>query len=312
MGPSRALLVWNLLNLSALLFAIYLLAGLLEIHSATLRTSLFAFALLFRASIDCIFWGQLPILLLLLLIAGFAFYKRERYWTAALLFALAIAIKLTPLIVIVPLLAWRDWKTLRAIAAWGAVLLGLLVVVNGWAPLHLFFVDEMPKMSAKFLHLGNEGLGNAIQVLFHGAQMQPSRSSFVWASRAISVIVLGLAYWLSQSPLPQKQIWKFKTEVFAIFLLLSCCLSPVSWLNAYVLSIPLLAIVGIRAWHCQSTSLDFVLFTLLVLSLSIAVVTDLRMLTPFAGIALGLVRLYGLRKEHIDADLGHAALSHAR
>jgi hypothetical protein len=175
----------------------------------------------------------------------------------------------------------------------------------------LFFFDEMPKMSAKFLHLGNEGLGNAIQVLFHGRQMQPTRPSFVWASRAISVIVLGLAYWLSQ-PLPQKQICKFKTEVFAIFLLLSCCLSPVSWLNAYVLSIPLLAIVGIRVWHCQSTSLDFVLFTLLVLSLSIAAVTGLRMLTPIAGIALGLARLYGLRKEHIDADLGHAALSHPR
>jgi hypothetical protein len=175
----------------------------------------------------------------------------------------------------------------------------------------LFFVDEMPKMSTKFLHVGNEGLSNAIQVLFHGTQMEPTRPSFVWASRAISVIVLGLAYWISQ-PLPQKQIWKFKTEVFAVFLLLSCCFSPVSWLNAYVLSIPLLAIVGIRVWQCQSTSLEFALFTLLVLSLSIAVVTDLRMLTPISGIALGLARLYGLRKEHVDADLGHASLSHAR
>ena len=34
------------------------------------------------------------------------------------MFALAGAIKLTPLIVIVPFIAWRDWKILPAIALW--------------------------------------------------------------------------------------------------------------------------------------------------------------------------------------------------
>jgi hypothetical protein len=72
----------------------------------------------------------------------------------------------------------------------------------------------------------------------------------------------------------------------------------------------LLAIVGIQLWQGQSTFLEVGLFTLLVLSLSIAVITDLRMLTPVAGIALGFARLYGLRKE--DTDLADAAVSHAR
>ena len=53
--------------------------------------------------------------------------------------------------------------------------------------------------------------------------------------------------------------------------------------NAYVLSIPVLAIVGIRLWRDQSTLLEWGLFSLLMLSLSIAVTTDLRMLTPLAG-----------------------------
>jgi hypothetical protein len=311
LGPARSLLVWNLLNLFALVFAVHLLARLLEIHSLALRILLFVTALLFRPTIDCIFWGQLPIFLLFLLTAGFVFYKRQRPWSAAFLFALAVAIKLTPLIVIVALLAWRDWKTLRAIVAWGAVMLGLMVMVNGWGPLDLFFLDEVPKMSGKFLHVGNEGLGNALQVLFHGTQMAPARPIFIWASRAISVVVLGIAYWLSQSGPGEKPIWKVKTEVFAIFLLLSCCLSPVSWLNAYVLSIPVLAIVAIRLWRGQSTLLELCLFSLLMLSLSIAVITDLRMLTPLAGIALGLVRLYDLQRERDSADMGVAVLSHS-
>jgi hypothetical protein len=312
LGPAGALAVWNLLNLSALLISVILLAQLLEIHSATSRVLLFVIALLFRPAVDCIFWGQVPIFLLLSLTAGFVFYKKGRHWSAAFLFGMAVAIKLTPLIVIVPLLAWRDWKTLRAIATWGAVMLGLLVLVNGWGPLDLFFLHEMPKMSGKFLHVGNEGLGSAIQVLFHGAQMAPARPIFIWTSRAISVVVLGFAYWLSRSRPEQTSTWKFKTEAFAIFLLFSCCLSPVSWLNAYVLSIPVLAIVGIRLWLGQSTLLELGLFTLLMLSLSIAVITDLRMLTPLVGIGLGLVRLYDLRRENNVASMDGSVLLHAR
>jgi hypothetical protein len=311
LGPAGALAVWNSLNLSALLISVILLAQLLEIHSVTSRVLLYVIALLFRPAIDCIFWGQVPIFLLVLLTAGFVFYKEGRHWSAAFLFAMAIAIKLTPLIVIVPLLAWRDWKTLRAIATWGAVMLGLLVLVNGWGPLDLFFLHEMPKMSGKFLHVGNEGLGNAIQVLFHGTQMAPARPVFIWASRTISVVVLGFAYWWSRSKPREPAIWEFNTEVFAIFLLLSCCLSPVSWLNAYVLSTPVLAIVGIRLWRGRSTLLELGLFTLLILSLSIAAITDLRMLTPLLGIGLGLVRLYDLRKENNAASMNGSILLHA-
>jgi len=312
LGPAGALAVWNLLNLSALLISVILLAQLLEIHSVTSQVLFYVIAFLFRPTLDCIFWGQVPIFLLVLLTAGFVFYKKGRHWSAAFLFAMTIAIKLTPLIVIVPLLAWRDWKTLRAIATWGAVMLGLLVLVNGWGPLDLFFLHEMPKMSGKFLHVGNEGLGNALQVLFHGTQMAPARPMFIWTGRAISAVVLGFAYWWSRSKPREPVIWEFNTEVFAIFLLLSCCLSPVSWLNAYVLSIPVLAIVGIRLWRGRSTLLALGLFTLLMLSLSIAVITDLRMLTPLAGIALGLVRLYDLRRENNVASMDGSVLMHAR
>ena len=310
LGPVRALLVWNLLNVCALILAIHLLAELLDLRAALSRIFLFTFTLLFRTTIDCIFWGNLPIFLLLLLLAGFVFYKKGRLWSAALLFAIAAALKLTPLIVILPLLAWRDWKTLRAITVWSTVIVGVLVLLNGWGPLDLFFLHELPKMSAKFLNVGNEGLGNAIQMLFHGTHMAPVRPMFVWASRAISV-VLSFAYVLARSRPGERANWTIQTEVFAIFLLLSCCLSPVSWLYAYVLSIPVLAIAGFRLWRGQSTLLELGLMSLLVLSLSVAVMTNLKMLTPLLGLSFGLVRLYALQKEKFSVEIKGAVLSHA-
>jgi hypothetical protein len=48
------------------------------------------------------------------------------------------------------------------------------------------------------------------------------------------------------------------------------------------------------------------------LSLSIAVITDLRMLTPLLGIGLGLVRLYDLRRENNVSSMDGSVLLHAR
>jgi hypothetical protein len=309
-GPIRALLVWNILNLAGAILAVCLLAHMLDIHSTSHFILLFAFVMLFRATFDCIYWAQVPIFLLVLLLAGFAFYRNERYWIAGFLFAFAIAIKLTPLIIIFPLLAWRDWKTLRAIVLWGMAIVGVVVVVNGWRTLDLFFLHEMPKMSGKFISVSNEGLGNAIQVLFHGRHMAPARPVFTWMSRVVSAAVLGFAYWLSRPRSEQTAILKFALEVFAIFLLLSACLSPVSWLHAYVLAIPILAIAGLRLWRGQASLLEMSLFSLLMLSLSVAVSTALRELTPLVGIAFCMVRLYELQRAKEDTNLQDGALIH--
>lgn len=295
LGPDGALLVWNLLNLSALLVSVHFLAKMLELSAVVPRIILFAIALLFRPTIDCIFWANLPIILLFLLLAGLVFYKKGQYWPAAFLFALAAAIKLTPLIVIIPLLAWRDWRTVRAIALCGSGMAGLLALVNGWRTLDLFFLHEIPKMSGKYLDVSNRGLGNAVQMIFHGTQMAPARPMFVWASRTVSIVVLGFAYWLARMKPAEKTNWGLRTEVFAIFLLLSCCVSPVSWLHAYVLTIPVLAVAGLRLWRAQSTFLESSLISMLVISLSTVVVNDLKMLAPVLGIAFALVRLYNLR-----------------
>jgi uncharacterized membrane protein len=105
------------------------------------------FLVIFRPTLNTLHWGQVSIFLLFLVMTGLNFYAYRQKSMAGLMFALAGAIKLVPLILVVPLIAWRDWKSLRAIALWGAVILGVLWIVNGSGTLNLYFLHQLPSMS---------------------------------------------------------------------------------------------------------------------------------------------------------------------
>ena len=115
-----------------------------------------AAVLLFRPTLNTLYFGQVTIVLAFLLTIGFCLYVHGHKYIAALLFALAIAIKLEPIVVIIPLIAWRDWKCLRSIAVW-CIFLGLgLWAINGSYALDLYFLHDLPAMSAG--DLGEPGL----------------------------------------------------------------------------------------------------------------------------------------------------------
>jgi uncharacterized membrane protein len=122
--PAGALIAWNLLNLAMIVLVSVVLMRLQGVRNPVLASLIAVLLLLFRPTLNCLYWGQVSILLLFLVVAGLSLYASGQKSMAGFMFALAAAIKLTPLIVIVPLLAWRDWKSLRAIALWGAVILG--------------------------------------------------------------------------------------------------------------------------------------------------------------------------------------------
>lgn len=189
---SMALFVWFLINVAALLSAGFILVRILGIAAAGQTLLVFAFLVFFRPTSYCLYFGQLSFVLMLLMIAGMSLYLREKPYAAAALFALATAIKLIPLVVIVPLLAWKDWKTLRAFALWIAAIAGALLAINGWEAVSLFFLHVMPTMSTSYLDLDNRNLGVAVQALLHGAIKSAQLPVLIWAggSRAQLCCVL--------------------------------------------------------------------------------------------------------------------------
>jgi hypothetical protein len=311
---SKATIIWNLLNLGALLCISFMLTQMLgmQILSAG-NLAIVAFVLIFRPILNCFYWEQVTILLLFLLMTGLSFYSRGNKNAAGFMFALASAIKITPLIVILPFVIWQDWKSLRAITLWGTAILGMLWFTNGGETLSLYFRHVLPAMSNGIVILANKNLATSLQVFWRGCEHGNSPIGLLWAGKFLSGLILCYAVWLSRLRKKCDSTDNNRFMVVALFLLLSCCLAPVAWRHAYVLAIPALAVFAKRAWEGYSTPVEAILLLWFILSISssrldwLAITTGrsffyyLAMMQPLLGVALGILglrKLEGVAHEH--------------
>jgi hypothetical protein len=294
---STAMMVWYLLDIPALVWAAFLLSRMPGLSLSGRFLPVLAF-LLGPPTISCLLVGQVTIYLFLIVVAGMVLYAREMTYSAAFLFALAIAIKLTPLILIIPLVAWRDWKTLRAVALWGVAILAALSMLNGWESLSLYFFHEMPRLGTKFDFL-NRSLVSEMQVLWSRSPKGTSLPGVNMAGKVIAVLGLCYAAWQCRSKSVRNLSLEFKVECIAYFLLLSCCLSPVGWVHAYLLGAPALVICGKRIWDGHAKTFEAILFLLLIAALATNTVLPLAVIAPLPCLALGLLGLHRLKRQQI-------------
>ena len=260
--------IWKICNWIALLATIALLVRLLSLRLwglGGLAVSLFLFA--YRPSLECFYYGQIPIMLTLLEVGGIFLYARGYKTCGALLFAVATAIKLTPAIVIVPLIAWRDWKTLRAFALWCAGIAGAICLPDRGKLLFHFCRQVLPAMSSGIVNIDNKGLSSSLQTLW--LDIWPG-SSTVWlglAAKIFSVFTVIYAGWLCRSKSNDND-GSYRLEVFSLFLLLSCCVAPVSWRHAYVSSAPALVILFKRMLEGRTRLTEAIVLSCFTLSIS--------------------------------------------
>ena len=303
LSPSAAFIAWTVLGFVMMLPLSTALARMLGMNFIGATGLVAAFTLLFRPTLSTIHWGEVSIVLTFLLVIGFSFYVKGRRNLAALLFALAIAIKLVPLIVILPLIAWRDWKGLRSLAIWCAVLLVCLWVVNGREALTLFFLHQLPAMSGGDLGSGeysaNRSLGNIFYTCLGGVHPVFDLPATAWLVRVSSVLLLCYASWLSRSNTGENLSDRQRFEIAAMFLLLACAISPYSWLHSWVLSAPAVVVFCQRAWELRADVVEIVLLTTFLISLSTNSF-HVPTLTPLFGIGLGIYGLYRLRFERVE------------
>ncbi len=295
--PGTALVSWYLLNAAALVCAGLLFARTSGMHLTGYAAPIILFLCIFPVTTDCLIYAQIPIVLLFLIVTGISLYVRGKTLAAALLFALAGAIKFTPFIVIIPLLAWRDWKTLRALALWSLGIFAVLLVVNGPGSLNLYFLHEMPKVATKWIDPGNRSLDTLIEALWSRSASGAPVAGSVLAGRLVSALVLCCAGCLSWMKRIETLDVAGKVEIIAIFLLLSCCVAPLSWPHAYVLSAPALVIIGQRIWEGRLPLPEVVVSLLFLLSMSIIRLQSQGWLTAPLGITLALMGLVRLRSE---------------
>ena len=292
---STALYAWWVLNIAALVGA-----GILFVRTPGLELSgyvapFIVFLIVSAPTVDCLKCGQVPILLLFLVACGISLYARGNKYSAGLFFALAAAIKLTPLIVLIPLIAWGDWKGLRAIALWCGVITGILLAVNGWGTLDLYFFHVLPSLGNRYIEIESRTLNTVVRVLWSRSETGFAAPGAVWAGKLLSALVICFAGWLSYIRHENSRRGGVRVQAIAIFLFLSCCVAPVSWRHAYVLASPALLILFKRAWEGQSTTFEVTMLVTFIFALTTNRYLQQPFLTPLAGTALCLLALYRLR-----------------
>ena len=220
LSPSAAFLAWNALNLIMIVLLSGALTRMLDMKFMGATILVAAATLLFRPTLSTIHWGEVSVLLTFLVIIGLSLYLKGHDHIAMILLALAIAIKLVPLIVILPLIAWRKWKSLRLLAIWCVVILAGLWAVNGRETLNLFFLHQLPAMSSGDLGSGefssNRALGNIFYTCLGGAHPIITAPAIAWLVRAISALTLCYAVWLSRSKTSENLTNRQQLEIFLV------------------------------------------------------------------------------------------------
>lgn len=93
-------------------------------------------------------FGNVQVVVLVLAMLGMIAFEKGRTSLGGALLAFAILGKIFPAILVLYLLARRQWKALVSTAAWGAAFCLLVVVFGGVAPWLEFFTYQLPRLSS--------------------------------------------------------------------------------------------------------------------------------------------------------------------
>jgi len=181
--------------------------------------------------------GQANYVILLLVFAALVAAEKGRPAAAGIALAVATAIKLTPGL----LVAWFLWKRRYAVVVWSAVGLAAVAVAGilivGWE-VHLTWATRMvPLLSRGCAHWVNQSV-SALLSRLTGAQMFAWEiappSGFVRAgSAALSAAAIAALAWLTRPGGGSS----LRLE-YAIVLVTTLFVSPISWIHHAVLSLP--------------------------------------------------------------------------
>jgi Glycosyltransferase family 87 len=245
----KALWAWRFFNLAGVVISAGFISRLLgyrlrSVPALLVLVGLFCFSPLWQA----LFYGQISILLLVLWSAGILLYAQGWKRTSALVLSVGALVKMTPLLIFVPILIWRDWRWIRWYA--GGLLTGLLLMClkNSPGTILFYFIKVIPPMSGGIVNRQNKTVPAAIGMLwchgliYRGMVVPPH---VVLIGKLLCAALVGTAAFLVYRSSRGLEITG-RVFVLAAFALLSLCVSPVSWVDALIIGYILLALLWRR------------------------------------------------------------------
>jgi hypothetical protein len=308
---------WFTFNILTILGAAMLLTWMLYDTVFHIACIGFFFGILcFRANGWAFSEGQISSVLVLLWTAGIVCYVKGFKRTSAAVFALATAIKLTPLLVLLPFLVWREGRWVRWFALSLAVICIILCLVNGPRSLLDYTLHVMPPMSAGFVSASNVSLPSGLQQLYLGltgknfmAEDAVIPRVVVLGSKLIAAAVM-LTTLVGIYRLGSLRSIMERAKILALIALLSLYCSPVAWRSAYGIVFLAAFFLWKEAFERGVSKLELLLLVLCTLEFSFffdtvflrfahgVVLSATALLAPASGCALIFYTLLKMSEYH--------------
>ncbi len=262
--------LWLLVNFAAILLTSWIMARELGVRAVSPGGLLILLGLLALFGTGmCLIWGQVTLVLLLLWTAGIHLYRRGWLAASASVLALATAIKLTPLLIVVPFVLWREWRWLRVYAAVLVGCFAAMLLVNSPATLTDYAMHVMPSMSGGGVpDFENKSLLSSVQLLYltlHGAAVHPVTmpvpKGAITAGKAVSLALVLVAMGVV-ARVGAAMRGEDRRMTLALFALLSAAIAPISWKHAYVVAFLPLAFFWVDAFRRSVATWELALLTL--------------------------------------------------
>jgi hypothetical protein len=223
-SPYVASLFWFFVNVGLLLIGVGSLLRQSNLQDHRLRAALLLLPVLFTPVLMTVYLGQINILIFMLVaLVWLAFVDGRRYTSGAVL-ALAVWIKLWPIILIAYFVWKREWKVVAG-ALVGLLLIGALTfALAGDGQTVGFFTDKLPEI-AQGTEPGIDHLNQSIPGVF--AKVFAPSSKYVYpliesptlarqGSRAVILLLIGATVLLSSRPIVLKDREQFSTEFMLV------------------------------------------------------------------------------------------------
>jgi alpha-1,2-mannosyltransferase len=235
----RAGQVWFYLNLVWVMLAAILLWRILaRMGGDGISPLLVAGVVLFSPAVNfSVYLGQVNMLVLCLILGSWLLFEWGNPIPGGALLAVAVAIKVTPALLLLYFILNRQWRFV-----WGAVAMGGALLLFGPMLYYDYFVYAVPGMSQGYAYIADQSLNSFFArlvetspALLYNDELRPLAGWALLARKAATLLVLAATVWMMR-PLGQTPVERFGR--FAFVLLAVLLLSKIAWIHHSVLALP--------------------------------------------------------------------------
>jgi hypothetical protein len=186
---------------------------------------------LMQPPFDTIAYGQIDIVLLLLLTLTLLGLRGERSWLVGLGIALGTLFKLYPFLLVGFLFARREWKAIGWVAAWLALFNGIAIAVMGWNNHVIYVTQVLPNIGGGTSWVENQTINGFVNRLsYDPLRTEPVRGlSISLLTYGSFALVAGMSLLLSLAPFKrQSSSYALQFGIFSVVMVLAV---PAAWMH---------------------------------------------------------------------------------